>query len=184
MERSSFKKYFDIYYLPICMYALRLLGNKEEAEDVVQSCFASAWERLQNGVEISEMKSYLYGTARNLAYSKLRSSKKLTDEPLAEAESEDVAEEDIDTSERDAKLWKAIGELPEKCRLIFLMSKRDGFSNIEIAEELGLLDRVLSDGWSSLSARETGRIGGMLRQRNQKQRNLDSPEVKMQTADS
>ena len=54
----------------------------------------------------------------------------------------------------------------------------------EIAEELGLLDRVLSDGWSSLSARETGRIGGMLRQRNQKQRNLDSPEVKMQTADS
>ena len=49
----------------------------------------------------------------------------------------------------------------------------------EIAEELGLLDRVLSDGWSSLSARETGRIGGMLRQRNQKQRNLDSPEVKM-----
>jgi len=63
----------------ICMYALRLLGNKEEAEDVVQSSFASAWERLQNGVEISEIKSYLYGTARNLAYSKLRSSKKLTE---------------------------------------------------------------------------------------------------------
>lgn len=138
MERSSFKNYFDSYYLPLCMYALRLLGNKEEAEDVVQSSFASAWERLQNGVEISEIKSYLYGTARNLAYSKLRSSKKLTDEPLSEVESEDVAQEDIDTSERDARLWKAIGELPEKCRLIFLMSKRDGFSNSEIAEELDI----------------------------------------------
>ncbi len=32
----------------------------------------------------------------------------------------------------------------------------------EIAEELGLLDKVLSDGWQSLSAKETGKIGGML----------------------
>lgn len=31
----------------------------------------------------------------------------------------------------------------------------------EIAEELGLLDRVLKDGWKSLSAKETGRIGGI-----------------------
>lgn len=32
----------------------------------------------------------------------------------------------------------------------------------EIAEELGLLDRVLADGWKSLSSKETGRIGGMI----------------------
>lgn len=32
----------------------------------------------------------------------------------------------------------------------------------EIAEELGLLDRVLESGWKSLSARETGQIGGFL----------------------
>ena len=32
----------------------------------------------------------------------------------------------------------------------------------EIAEELGLLDRVMSGGWKSLSAKETGRIGGLM----------------------
>lgn len=32
----------------------------------------------------------------------------------------------------------------------------------EIAEELGLLDRVLEEGWKSLSSKETGRIGGLL----------------------
>ena len=32
----------------------------------------------------------------------------------------------------------------------------------EIAEELGLLDRVMNDGWKSLSSKETGRIGGMV----------------------
>lgn len=32
----------------------------------------------------------------------------------------------------------------------------------EIAEELGLLDQVLNDGWKSLSSKETARIGGLL----------------------
>ena len=35
----------------------------------------------------------------------------------------------------------------------------------EIAEEMGLLDRVLNDGWKSLSAKETGRIGGLMTKR-------------------
>lgn len=35
----------------------------------------------------------------------------------------------------------------------------------EIADELGLLDRVMTQGWKSLSSKETGRIGGMLARR-------------------
>ncbi len=38
----------------------------------------------------------------------------------------------------------------------------------EIAEELGLLDRVMTDGWKSLSAKETGRIGGIMTRRMKK----------------
>ena len=42
----------------------------------------------------------------------------------------------------------------------------------EIAEELGLLDKVMEKGWKSLSSKETGRIGGLItkkrRQKNQK----------------
>ncbi len=35
----------------------------------------------------------------------------------------------------------------------------------EIAEELGLLDKVKEFGWKSLSAKETGRIGGLMTKR-------------------
>lgn len=38
----------------------------------------------------------------------------------------------------------------------------------EIAEELGLLPRVLEGGWKSLSSKETGKIGGMVNQRKKK----------------
>ena len=39
----------------------------------------------------------------------------------------------------------------------------------EIAEELGVLDKVLESGWKSLSAKETGRIGGLMTRRKKKQ---------------
>ena len=35
----------------------------------------------------------------------------------------------------------------------------------EIAEELGLLDKVMAEGWKSLSSKETGRIGGIMTKR-------------------
>ena len=43
------------------------------------------------------------------------------------------------------------GDLPEEERIKY-----------EIAEELGILDKVLENGWKSLSAKETGRIGGLM----------------------
>lgn len=38
----------------------------------------------------------------------------------------------------------------------------------EIAEELGLLDKVMAEGWRSLSSKETGRIGGLITKRKRK----------------
>lgn len=44
----------------------------------------------------------------------------------------------------------------------------------ETAEELGLLDRVLENGWKSLTSKETGRIGGIVtRKRKQMERAKD-----------
>ena len=40
----------------------------------------------------------------------------------------------------------------------------------EIARELGLLDQVLESGWKSLSAKETGRIGGIRTKRKREQK--------------
>lgn len=35
----------------------------------------------------------------------------------------------------------------------------------EVAKELGIYDKVLKKGWGSLTAKETGRLGGVLRKR-------------------
>jgi RNA polymerase sigma-70 factor (ECF subfamily) len=46
--------------------------------------------------------------------------------------------EAVDRSEREAKVWEIINDLPDRCREVFLMSKRDGMTYNEIAEELGI----------------------------------------------
>jgi hypothetical protein len=55
----------------------------------------------------------------------------------------------------------------EECNLIEDFAKLEPGDRLkyEIAEELGLLEKVQEGGWKALSARETGRIGGMISRR-------------------
>ncbi len=50
------------------------------------------------------------------------------------------------------------------------MLKKDEAMKLQVARELGLMDKVMREGWKSLSAKETGRIGGLMSRR-QKQNN-------------
>ena len=66
--------------------------------------------------------------------------------------------------------------MPKQKKQILLSEiKEQDKAKYEIAAELGLLNQVLESGWGALSARETGRIGGLLRQR-QLHQNLTSTD--------
>ncbi len=44
----------------------------------------------------------------------------------------------------------------------------------EVAQEIGLLDRVLNDGWENLTARENGRIGGLVTKKKKKMSKINN----------
>ncbi|MDE7081884.1 MAG: RNA polymerase sigma-70 factor [Muribaculaceae bacterium] len=134
MSIKEFEQFFRRLYLPLGMYALRIVDDADIAEDMVQDAFIKVWRQLDSGRDISNFRAFMYKCVRNECLTYLSSQRgKLGEEFIPE-----VDEEEIDTSFRDARIWKAIDELPEKCREIFLMSKRDGYSNDEIADELGI----------------------------------------------
>lgn len=134
MTAKEFEVLFRKLYLPLGMYALRIVDDADIAEDLEQDAFLKAWLYIENGGEIDNFSSFMYRTLRNVCLSYLRDRK----ETLDESHIPDTGEEEIDTSFRDARIWKAIDALPEKCREVFLLSKRDGLTNEEIAEELGI----------------------------------------------
>lgn len=134
MTIREFEISFRKLYMPLGMYAMRIVDDADDAEDLVENTFMKAWQAIQDGKDVDNLKSYMYLSVRNECIDFLRKKKNEVDV----SEIPDVEEETIDTSERDARIWKAMDELPEKCREIFLMSKRDGLSNEEIAEELDI----------------------------------------------
>lgn len=134
MTAKEFETSFRKLYMPLGMYALRIVEDADIAEDMVQEAFLKTWERIETGVEITNFGAFMYRCVRNECLSYLsRQRIKVGEEFIPEAD-----DEAIDTSIRDAHIWKAIDALPAKCREIFLSSKRDGLSNAEIADELGI----------------------------------------------
>lgn len=151
MTSREFESGFRRLYLPLGMYALRIVGDTSSAEDAVQDAFAKAWQVVADGsVEIADFKAYMYRVVRNECITMLRSR---ADHLTVGEAPDDVADSDIDTSERDARIWEAIGRLPSRCREVFLMSKRDGLSNDEIAAELGLSVKTVKNQMTKAFAR-------------------------------
>ena len=141
MTGKEFDAYFRKLYLPLGMYALKIVEDAQEAEDIVEDAFMKVWQRIEKGDNIENFRAYMYRSVRNESISFLRNKKEFVEfENIPE-----IDDETIDTSERDAKIWKAIEELPEKCREIFLLSKRDGLSNEEIAIEMGISKKTVKN---------------------------------------
>lgn len=134
MNDKEFDIFFRKLYLPLGMYALRIVEDAEDAEDIVAEVFTKVWKKIEDGFEISNYKKYMYRCVRNECISFLRNRNDIVGlENMGE-----IDDETIDTSERDARIWKAIDDLPDKCKKVFLLSKRDGLANEEIAEELNI----------------------------------------------
>lgn len=129
---------FKLYYRPLCMYILHYVHDIDTAEDIAQDCFMAFLEKMVEGKkEIENIKAYLYTIAHN------RSLDYLNKEPLHVSLTEtDVLEEFISNEEIEecsfieARMWTAIDALPDRCREIFLLNKRDGMRYKEIAEKL------------------------------------------------
>ncbi|MDE6381021.1 MAG: RNA polymerase sigma-70 factor [Muribaculaceae bacterium] len=135
MTARQFTLIYKKLYMPLCMYALRITEDTALAHDVVQGSFARVWDMMRDGHEIESLERYMYRTIRNASIDLLRNEERYTTLP---ENMDEVSEEDIDTAERDARLWQAIDAMPARRREIFLMSRRDGMTYAEIAEELGL----------------------------------------------
>ena len=135
---------FRYNYRPLCLYALHYVADPMMVEDIVQDSFAALWERLQTGQSVANRRAYLYMMVRNRCLDHLRKAGIKTEE-LKPYDTYGIIEDD-DARERaviEARLWTAIDSLPEKCREIFLLSKRDGLKYEEIARELGISENTV-----------------------------------------
>lgn len=138
-DRINIDETFRLYYRPLCLYALHYLQQTDDAEDVVQDCMTDFLERTQAGAKVADVKAYLFMMVRNRCLDLLKGDSHIDRNHTSEEFEDSIAESDYEeASFVEARLWTAIDSLPERCREVFLLSKRDGLKYEEIAEELGI----------------------------------------------
>jgi RNA polymerase sigma-70 factor (ECF subfamily) len=129
-------------------YALRLLGDRELAEDVVQRGFVRLWERGHAVPPGDATRPFLYRMVRNLAANEWRrreTQRRWIDEEsfaVPEAERPDAS---LELEELETALGSAVERLPARRREIFVLSRYHGLTNGQIAEVLGVSTQTVAN---------------------------------------
>jgi RNA polymerase sigma-70 factor (ECF subfamily) len=140
---ESFKYFFDRYYNDLSNFVNIYLHNQALAEELVQDIFVYFWENKEKLQISTSVKAYLFSASRFKSLNLLRdtNNQKKIVARLGKRLHADTIEADetyIDTEEFKKILDTAIGQLPPKCKEIFLLSKQEELSNKEIADRLGI----------------------------------------------
>ncbi|MEW6567472.1 MAG: RNA polymerase sigma factor [Chloroflexota bacterium] len=147
-DRESFARLVDAYSTPLYRLALRLVGDPQEAEDVLQETFLNAYRGLAGFGSRSSLGTWLYRIATNQALMRLRRKEPQqvsVDEPPIGPEGElprqlfdwcCLPEEDFMTAGAQAELEAAIAALSPTLRSVFVLRDLHGLSTEETAEVL------------------------------------------------
>lgn len=152
-DRAEFARLVDAYSSPIYRLGLRMLGNPQDAEDVLQNTFINALTHIQNFEGRSSLATWLYRIAANEALMLIR--KKKPEVNLEDVEGGDEAEDlkptqfvdwsalpenELLSGEGKKALDDAIRMLPESLRIVFLLRDVEGLSIKETADALNLTE--------------------------------------------
>ena len=143
---TAFEQLFRQYYAPLVVYANKYVSDIDLAREIVQDFFVKLYEK-RNTLSIdTSVKSYLYRSVYNSCINFIN-QKNMQEKHLKiiilERNDEENLENEINSVELQHKIFKAIEELPSKCRRIFKMNRLEGLKNDEIASELNLSKRTV-----------------------------------------
>lgn len=140
-ETSAFDAIFRANYALLVRVAEAMLRDRGSAEEIAQDVMLELWRRRESLDVTESVRGYLLQATRNRSLNALRhraierrSEPQLTD-GVSRLPSTDAA---VRERELEVAIHAAMGELPERCRQVFELSRIDGLKYAEIATRLGI----------------------------------------------
>lgn len=119
-DEHGFGQLFKSVYARLCLFAYKMVMDKQTAEDLVQDCFAELWKKRKNVDWSMDIIPYLYGMVRFSAYHFLRDKKSLAPTLLdTEITDEENVLRYMIEAETMHEIYLAIDKLPVRCGNIF-----------------------------------------------------------------
>lgn len=141
-SQDAFTHIYNMYVEILYTIAYKYLKDQDMAKDATQQIFLKLWElRHSISIEIS-IKNYLFTMTRNHILNEIRNNTSAMGKNYQIAQETSEFEEDItsrmEEDEVSKELYSCISSLPEQKRLVCLYKIRDGLSNQEIADKIGI----------------------------------------------
>ena len=143
-----FQRVFEQFYANLCYFAERLIGDKEEAEDIVLELFTKLWQRKEHFDTIANIKAFLYISTRNTCLNFLHYRQRKTDtqkelQYLSDTELPVTFDFELINAEVMQEIHRQVEALPKQCGEIFRLVFFHGLSTAEIAERLGITTKTV-----------------------------------------
>jgi len=139
MNEAQFEKLFKSNFESLSNVAYAVVKDKDQAKDIVQQVFVKFWDK-RNTVNIEDnIRSYLKRATINTAINYIEREKKLRFED--DLQSFNILDDNDSNREKniveiEQAVRKAVSQLPDKCQLVFSLSRYEGMTNQEIADYL------------------------------------------------
>lgn len=141
-DKSAYQHVFHTYYKYLCNFAFNIVKDKDSAEEIVQEIFYILWDK-HSTIEIhTSLKAYLFRAVQNKCINQLKhidireKYKEYNQEQISHNEQQ--VDDAVSANELAIKINEAINELPTERKRIFILSRKQGLKNREIAETLDI----------------------------------------------
>lgn len=147
-DQRAFHELYHRYWQKLLVVAHKRLNHAAEAEECLQDVFYNVW-KLRNSLTIQKSLShYLAGAVKLRIYNVIK--KRARERQLAQENYVPVVDISYQTAdnaliEREMleRLELAVKALPEKCQIVYRMSREEHLSNKEIAAVQGISERAV-----------------------------------------
>jgi len=139
-DETGLRQLFEVYYTPLCVYALKYIDSFEKAEDIVQEVFINLWEKKRVENITGSLRNYLLKSVKNNTLNVLRKSNRYQCESLDEQiDIEDLEDEEpIELETRKKLLYNEIDALSPQAKAIFECIVFGNYKYKEVAEEMDI----------------------------------------------
>ncbi len=148
-DSKVFERIFKLHYTSLTLFANRFLNDLSLSEEIVSETFTFLWEKRSDIRVTSSVKAYLYKMVQNRSLNYIK-HKKIENEYVSYLIRNNLLTAytyggggECDERELEDQIYKAIENLPDKCKRIFKMSRFDHLKNKEIAVKLNLSPKTV-----------------------------------------
>ncbi|MBO9683178.1 MAG: RNA polymerase sigma-70 factor [Flavisolibacter sp.] len=148
-DQQAFTQIFYHYTQRIYNYIFAKTKSNDLTEEIVQEVFIKLWNKREELAAIQNYEAFIITMATNKTYDFLRkmaSEENIKRQAWASVQSySNITEETLDFHESRELLHEAVGQLPPQRKKVFLLSRQQGLSHQEIAEQLDLSPKTVNN---------------------------------------